>query len=147
MNTKNIKIAVVASLFNDFITKRLLEGCLKQLKKDGFSDKNIIIHWVPGALEIPVAAQKLAKNKDISAVICLGAVIRGETFHFDVVSLGVAQGIMQASLNTQKPIIFGVLTTDTTKQAYSRSELKKDNKGRDAAQTALHMINVLSKIK
>jgi 6,7-dimethyl-8-ribityllumazine synthase len=147
MNIKQIKIAVVVSLFNDFITKRLLEGCLKQLKKDGVAEKNILIEWVPGALEIPVTAQKLAGKKDIQAVICLGAVIRGDTFHFEVVSLGAAQGVMQASLSTQKPIIFGVLTTDTTKQAYSRSELKKDNKGRDAAQAALHMINVLSKIK
>ena len=146
LNPKQIKIGIVASLFNDFISKRLLDVCLKELRKEGVLEKNITVVWVPGSFEIPLVAQKLADKKNIQAVICLGAVIRGDTFHFDVISLGVAQGAMQVSLKTQKPVIFGVLTTDTVKQAESRSEVKGDNKGRDAAQAALRMIEVLRKI-
>ena len=146
LNPKQIKIAVVAALFNEFITKRLLDGCLKQLKKDGVLEKNIFIHWVPGSFEIPVTAQKLAKQKSHHAVICLGAVIRGETFHFDLIALGAAQGIMQATLETEKPVIFGILTTDTVRQATSRSDIKGNNKGRDAARAALQMVGVLREI-
>lgn len=143
---KNIKIAVVASLFNDFISKRLLTGCLNELNKLGIAQKNISVIWAPGSFELPLLAQKLAKKKAIDAVICLGAVIRGETYHFEVVAQGVAQGIMQASLNTGKPILLGVLTTDSVKQANSRSDVKRENKGREVARAALQMVELLKKI-
>ena len=106
---------------------------------------DITVAWVPGAYEIPVTAQKAAKRKDIHGVICLGAVIRGETFHFELVAQGVAQGIMQAALATGKPIILGVLAVDTVEQAYKRSEEKGDNKGRDAASAVIEMIDVLKR--
>ncbi len=144
--TKGVKIGIVASRFNDFITKRLLEACLQELSKRGVSPKDITLAWVPGSYEIPVVALKFAMKKNIQAVIGLGAVIRGETLHFDLVSQAAAQGLTQVSLVTGKPAIFGVLTTDTVDQAYKRSDPKKDNKGRDAADAALEMIDVLKEI-
>ena len=145
-NKKTKRIAIVASHFNEFITKRLLDGCLSELKRKGVKKSDIIQVWVPGAYEIPVAALKLAKKKTIDAVICLGAVIRGETYHFELVAQGASQGITQAALMTGKPVIFGVLTTETVDQAYKRSEEKGDNKGVDSAQAALSMIDCLSEI-
>ncbi len=144
---KGKKIAIVVSKFNDFITKRLLEGCLKELKACGTPESSIQVAWVPGSLEIPVIALKMARKKDIQAVICLGSVIRGETIHFDLVARGVADGVAKAALQTAKPVIFGVLTTETVEQAYKRTQAKGDHKGRDAAIAALEMIDVLRKIK
>ena len=144
---KKIKIAIVASKFNDYITKRLLKACLDELEKQGVARKNVTTVWVPGAFEIPVAALALAKKKDIQAVITLGAVIKGETYHFDLVAQGTAQGIMQASMITGKPIMFGVLATNRVDQAYKRSEEQGHNKGREAAVAALEMINLLSLMK
>ena len=141
-----MKIAIVASQFNQFITERLLKACLAELARQGVKNKNIELVWVPGAFEVPVTALKLAQKKTISSVICLGAVIRGETLHFELVARAVSDGILQASLLTGKPIIFGVLSTDTVTQAEKRSEAKGDNKGRDAALAALAMIKVLQKI-
>ena len=146
-NGKGKRIAIVVSKFNEFVTKRLLEGCLKELKRCGVGDNNTTIAWVSGSLEIPVAALHLAQRKNMDAVICLGAVIRGETIHFDLVAQGVSRGIGEVSLLTGKPIIFGILTTETVGQAYKRSDLKGDHKGRDAALAALEMIEVLKKIK
>ena len=143
---KNIRIAIAVSLFNDFISKRLLTGCLNELHKLGVAQKNISIIWAPGSFELPVLAQKLARKKAIDAVICLGAVIRGETYHFEVVAQGVAQGVMQASLNTGKPILLGVLTTDSVKQANSRSDVKRENKGREVARAAFQMVETLKNI-
>ena len=143
--TKGRKLAIVVSQFNDFVTRRLLNGCLKELKSKGLKDSDLTIVWVPGAFEIPLVALTLAKKKSIQAVICLGAVIRGETLHFELVARGTAQGITQAALMTGKPILFGVLSTDTIDQAYKRSEAKGDNKGKDAAQAALSMIDLLKK--
>jgi len=140
------KISIVVSKFNEFITKRLLAGCLKELARCGVKDQDITIAWVAGSYEIPVTACKLAKKKNIHAVICLGSVIRGETLHYELVAQGVADGIMQASLKTGKPVIFGVLTTDTVDQAYKRSEKKGDNKGKDAAVTAIETIDVLKQV-
>ncbi len=142
-----MKIAIVVSKFNQLITDRLLDGCLAELSRRGMKERDLKVVWVPGAFEIPLIALKFAKKKDIHAVICLGAVIRGETFHFDLVARAVAQGIMDVSLSTGKPIIFGVLTTETVEQAYKRSDKKKDDKGRDAATTALEMVGFLSKSK
>jgi 6,7-dimethyl-8-ribityllumazine synthase len=139
-------IAIVASRFNDFITKRLLDASLAELRKQGLKDKQVTVVWVPGSFEIPVTALKLAKKKNIDAVICLGAVIRGETYHFEVVANECARGIMQASLATAKPIIMGVLTTDTVGQAEARAGGKSGNKGRDAAIDALEMTALLKKL-
>ncbi len=138
--------AIVASRFNEFITKRLLDGCLDEFKKLGVKKDQIKVFWVPGAFDIPVVALKLAQKKSINAVVCLGAVIRGETYHFELVAKGAAQGITQAALVTGKPVILGVLTTDTVNQAYARAEEKGDNKGRDAARAAVEMVSVLEKV-
>ncbi len=143
---RNKTIGIVASKFNDFITRRLLKGCLKELAHRGIPADQVTVVWVPGSFEIPVVALKIAKKKEVHAVICLGAVIRGETFHFDLVARAAADGIAQASLLSGKPVIFGVLATDTVDQAYKRSEEKGNNKGRDAAAAALEMIEVLKKI-
>ena len=140
---KGKKIAVIASRFNEFITQRLLDGCLTELKQNKVEQSDIKMFWVPGSFEIPVVAKRIAKRKDIQAVICLGAIIRGETIHFDLVARGVAQGIMQVSLTSDKPIIFGVLAAEKVNQAYKRSEKRGDNKGREAARAALEMIDTL----
>src|SRR5689334_2427144 len=124
---KKIRIAIVASKFNDFITKPLLTACLKQLKAHGIFENQVTIVWVPGALEIPVTALKLAQKKNVDAVICLGAVIRGETYHFEVVANESGRGIIEASLLTGKPVIMGVLTADTVAQAQKRSQPKGIN--------------------
>lgn len=145
---RNLKVALIVSRFNEFVTHRLLQECLSELKKNGIGESLILMSWVPGALELPVAALSYAQKKNISAVICLGAVIRGETYHFELVAQECARGIMDVSLRTGKPVIFGVLSTDTVKQANERSMLNGgDNKGRDAAQAALQMIDVLAQIK
>ena len=140
------KFGVVASRFNEFITKRLLDACLDELLKAGVRKNEITIVWVPGAFEIPLIAMRLARKKNIDCVICLGAVIRGETFHFEVVAKGAGDGISQVALTIGKPAILGILTTDTVEQAYKRSEPKEDNKGRDAARAAVEMVNVLAKM-
>ena len=142
------KVAVIVSRFNEFITHRLLEGCLKELKKSGVKDSQIFVSWVPGALELPLTALKWAQKKDISVVICLGAVIRGETYHFELVANECARGIMDVSLKAGKPVIFGVLSIDTIKQANERSMLNGgDNKGADAAQAAMEMLGVMARVK
>ena len=140
------RIGVVVSKFNEFITESLLEGCLDELSKAGVPKKNVSMYWVPGSFELPVVALKLAKKRTVNAVICLGAVIKGDTSHYDFVCQGATQGIMQAGLMTGKPVIFGVLTTETIDQAYKRSEKNGDNKGRDCAVTALEMIETLSSV-
>lgn len=140
------RFGIVVSVFNEPITSRLLQGCLKEFSNLGISEKKITVIFVPGAFEIPVAASVLAHKKSIDAVVCLGAVIRGETLHFELIAHQVAAGVMKVSLDTCKPVIFGVLTTDTIAQAMSRSEHKGDNKGAEAALVAVEMVNVLSKI-
>ncbi len=140
------QIAIVASSFNDYITNSLLKSCLEELKKKGLTDKQVTTLWVPGCFEIPVAALKLAKKKNIEAVICLGAVIRGDTYHFEVVANEVSRGMMNVSLQTGKPIVMGVLTTDTIAQAQKRAQTKGYNKGQEAAITALEMIDLLKNI-
>lgn len=143
----NARIAIVAGEFNEFISKALLSACLKELTKAGVADRSITTVWVPGSFEMPLTAMKFAGKKNIDAVICLGAVIRGDTYHFEVVANEVAHGLMDVTLKTGKPVIMGVLTTDTIGQAQARAqENGKDNKGRDAAKTALAMIALLKKI-
>jgi 6,7-dimethyl-8-ribityllumazine synthase len=141
------RIAIVVSSFNDFVTKKLLSACLMELRHQGLKDNQVTTVWVPGSFEIPVAALKLAKRKNIDAVICLGAVIRGETYHFEVVANECARGIMEVALVTAKPIIMGVLTTDNVAQAQARAAGKgSPNKGREAALDALEMIALLKNI-
>ncbi len=144
---KGKKIGIVVAKFNDFVTRRLLDGCLKELLKRGVREADITVSRVPGSWEIPLIALRLAKKKNIDAVICLGAVIRGETLHFELVAHGAAQGIAHAALVSGKPVIFGVLATDTIDQANKRSDEKKDSKGRDAAVDALEMIDLTAQIK
>jgi 6,7-dimethyl-8-ribityllumazine synthase len=137
------RIGIVAARFNDFIVSKMVGGALDGLKRHGVDDDDITIAWVPGAFEIPLAAKKLAARKDIDAVICLGAVIRGSTPHFDYVCAEASKGIGQVSLGSEKPVIFGVLTTDSIEQAIERAGTKSGNKGYDAAVSAIEMVNLL----
>ncbi|MGE5630213.1 MAG: 6,7-dimethyl-8-ribityllumazine synthase [Caulobacteraceae bacterium] len=142
----NKKFAVVVGRFNEFIGNKLLSGCVDGLKRHGCSEENIEITWVPGAFEIPLAAQKLARTGKYSAVICLGAVIRGATPHFEYVSSEVSKGVAKVTLDTGIPVIFGVLTTESIEQAIERAGTKSGNKGFDAALTAIEMANLLETI-
>jgi len=146
MVAKGKKFSIVASRFNDFITKQLIDGCVDTLLRHGVKDNEIEVAWVPGAYEIPSVAMKLAKGKSSDAVICLGTVIRGSTPHFDYIASEVAKGISQVSLSTGKPVIFGVITADTIEQAIERAGTKDGNKGRDAALNAIEMVNLVDKI-
>ena len=139
-------IAIVVSRFNDTITNRLLEGALDALKRHGISDEKITVVWVPGAFEIPVAAERLARTNTYKAIICLGAIIRGSTAHFDYVAAPVASQISQLSLKFNLPVIFGVLTTETIEQALERSGIKHGNKGFESALSALEMIDLLNEL-
>ena len=142
----DLKFAIVVGRFNEFIGSKLLSGAIDGLKRHGSKEEDIEIVWVPGAFEIPLVAKKLAKSKKYDAVICLGAVIRGSTPHFDYVSSEVSKGIANTSLDTEIPIIFGVLTTDNIEQAIERAGTKSGNKGYDAAITAIEMANLLKTI-
>lgn len=142
LTSEGKKYAVVVARFNHFITDRLVEGCLDTLKRHGVKDEEIEIIRVPGAFEIPLAAQKASK-KDYDAIITLGAVIRGDTPHFDYVCAEVSKGVANVSLNTGKPIIFGVITTDTIDQAIQRAGVKSGNKGSDADLSAIEMANLI----
>lgn len=144
---KNRKFAIVASRFNDFITKELISGCLDTLVRHGAEDKDITVSWVPGSFEIPLVAQKLARMKAYDAVICLGTVIRGATPHFDFIVSQVAKGVAKVSQDSGVPVIFGVITADTIEQAVERAGTKDGNKGRDAALSAIEMANLLTQIK
>ena len=142
----DLKFAIVVSRFNIFIGEKLLDGAVDCIiRHDGSSD-NIDIIKVPGSFEIPLAAQKLAESKKYDAVICLGAVIRGDTPHFDYVASEVSKGIAQTSLKSGIPVVFGVLTTDSIDQAIERAGTKSGNKGWDAAMTAIEMSNLLKQI-
>ncbi len=143
---KGTQIAIIASRFNEFVVGRLIEGAIDCLKRHGVDEKNIVVHRVPGSFEIPVAAKKVARSGDYHAVICLGAVIRGDTPHFEFVSAEVSKGIANVALETGTPVIYGVLTTDTIEQAIERSGTKAGNRGFTAALDALEMINVMTKI-
>ncbi len=138
-----IKIGIVAARFNEFITSKLLSGALDSLKRENVKDDDIEIAWVPGAFEIPLIASKMAKSKKYDAVICLGAVIRGSTSHYDYVCNEVSKGIAQISLSSDIPVMFGVLTTDTIEQAIERAGTKAGNKGSECAQGAIEMVNLI----
>jgi len=140
-NMENVKIAIVVSEWNDEITDALYHDTIETLKSNGVSSENIIKKQVPGSFELPLGAQMMAMIDDINAVICLGCVIQGETRHFEFISSAVANGITEVSLKYNKPVIFGVLTTDTHQQAMQRAGGKYGNKGEEAAITALRMIS------
>lgn len=139
-------ITIVVARFNEFVVESLLKGALDTFKRHGILEKQITVIKVPGAFELPLAAQLAAENPDCAAVVVLGAVIRGGTPHFDFVAGQAASGIASVSLKANKPVVFGVLTTDTIEQAIERSGTKSGNKGADAAVTALEMINLLRKL-
>jgi 6,7-dimethyl-8-ribityllumazine synthase len=140
------KFAIVISRFNEFIGSKLLSGAIDALERHGVDESSIEIAWVPGAFEIPLVAKKMAKTGRYDSVICLGAVIRGSTPHFDIVANEVSKGIAHIGLETEVPIIFGVLTTDSIEQAVERAGTKAGNKGFEAAVTAIEMANLLKEI-
>jgi len=146
LSAEGLKFGIVVGRFNSFITERLLEGAIDCILRHGGSKENIEIVKVPGSFEIPLTAKKLAKSGKYDAVICLGAVIRGSTPHFDYVANEVTKGIAQVSLETEIPISYGILTTDTIEQAVERAGTKMGNKGFDAAMVAIEMANVLKSI-
>ncbi|RKZ31624.1 6,7-dimethyl-8-ribityllumazine synthase [bacterium] len=143
---KTAKIAIVAGRFNEFVVGHLIDGALDCLKRHKLSEKAVTIHWCPGSFEIPLVAKKVAESKKYDAVICLGAVIRGDTPHFEYVSAEVSKGIANVALETGVPIIYGILTTDTIDQAIERSGTKAGNRGFTAALDALEMINLVEAI-
>jgi 6,7-dimethyl-8-ribityllumazine synthase len=142
-----LRFAIVVSRFNEFISSKLLSGAWDCLTRHGASGGDIDVAWVPGAMEIPLIAQRLAGTKRYDAVICLGAVIRGSTPHFDYVAAEVAKGVASVQLNVGLPVIFGVLTTDSIEQAVERAGTKAGNKGWDAAVSALEMANLVRKLE
>ena len=140
------KIAIVAGRFNEIITNKLLGGAIDAFKRHGGDENNIDLAWVPGSFEIPLVAKKMAESKKYDAVICLGAVIRGATAHFEMVANETTKGIATASLQTGVPVIFGVLTTDNIEQAVERAGSKAGNKGFEAVTTAIEMINLMKQL-
>lgn len=145
LSAKDMKIALVVGRFNEFITSKLLSGAMDALVRHGVNEEKVDIAWVPGAFELPLVAQKMAK-KDYDAVICLGAVIRGATPHFDFVAAETSKGAAQVGLATEKPVIFGVITADNIEQAIERAGTKAGNKGWDSAISAMEMVNLLRSI-
>lgn len=138
--------AIIGGRFNSLITKQLIDGAVDGLKRHGVAKEEISLVWVPGAYEIPLVAQKVANSGKYDAVICLGAVIRGSTPHFDYVCAEASKGIAQVGMKAEIPVIFGILTTDTIEQAVERAGTKAGNKGYDAAITAIEMVNLLKQI-
>ena len=143
---KDVKIAIVISRFNDFISSKLLDGALDYLMRQGVYHNQIDIYWVPGAFEIPLVAKKVAKTKKYDGIICLGAVIRGDTPHFNFVAAEATKGIAQVMLSEELPVAYGILTTDNVDQAIERAGTKSGNKGWQAAEAVLEMISLLKKI-
>ena len=146
LNAKGKKFAILVSRFNDFITKRLIDGALRELIRHEADEKKIDVVWVPGASEMPCLAQKMAKSKKYDALICLAAIIRGETPHFDYVASEAAKGIASISMKTGVPVIFGVITADSLEQAIERAGSKGGNKGEDAARVAIEMANLIETV-
>lgn len=146
LTAKNMKIAIVVARFNEFITSKLLSGCIDCLIRHEAADEDLTVAWVPGAFEIPMAAKKLAESGKYDAVICLGAVIRGGTPHFDYVCAEASKGIAQVSMQTGVPVAFGVLTTENIQQAVERAGTKAGNKGVDCAMTAMEMVNLFKEM-
>lgn len=146
LNAKGKKFAVVVSRFNEFISSKMLDGALDCLKRHGCADTGVTIVWAPGSFELPVVAKKLALKKKHDAIICVGAVIRGGTPHFDYIAAEVSKGIAQVNMETGVPVIFGIVTTDTIEQAIERAGTKAGNKGWDAALSAIEMANLMTNL-
>jgi 6,7-dimethyl-8-ribityllumazine synthase len=146
MESRGRRFAVVVGRFNDVVTSRLLDGALAAFRRHGLGDDDLEVAWTPGAFELPLAAQRLARSGAFDAVVCLGAVVRGETAHFDYVAGEAARGVQQVTLATEVPCIFGVLTTDTMEQALDRAGGKHGNKGWDAAVAAMEMAGLLESL-
>jgi len=146
LDASGLKIAVIASRFNDFVTAKLIEGAVDCLVRHGSKDKNITVIRVPGSFELPLAAKKAASSGKFDAVICLGALIRGQTPHFDYIAAEVTKGVAQVSLDTNVPVTFGVITADTLEQAVDRAGAKAGNKGFEAALGAVEMADLLRQI-
>ena len=144
---KDIHIGIVVARFNEFITSKLLGGAVDTLKRHDIPESSIDVAWVPGAFEIPLIASKMAKSGKYDAVICLGAIIRGSTSHYDLVCNEAAKGIAQVSLNTDIPVMFGVITTENIEQAIERAGSKAGNKGSECAEGAIEMINLIREIE
>lgn len=140
---EGIRVGIVAGRFNEFIVSKLVSGALDGLKRHGVSDDDISIAWVPGAFEIPLVAKKMAESPEYDVVICLGAVIKGSTPHFDYVCAEASKGVATVSLNSEKPVAFGILTTNSIEEAIERAGTKAGNKGYDAAVTAIEMANLM----
>ena len=147
LTAQNMRIGIVASRFNEFITSRLLGGALDGLKRRGVAEEEVQVAWVPGAFEIPLIASKMAKSGRYDAVICLGAVIRGSTSHYDYVCNEVSKGIAAVSLETGVPVLFGVLTTENIEQAIERAGSKAGNKGSECAEGAVEMVNLIRELE
>jgi len=145
--SKDIKVGIVAARFNEFITSKLLGGAVDALMRHDVNENDIEVAWVPGAFEIPLIASKMAKSGKYDAVICLGAVIRGSTTHYDYVCSEVSKGIANVSLNSNIPVMFGVLTTENIEQAIERAGTKAGNKGYDCAVGAIEMVNLIREIE
>ena len=140
---EGIKVGIVAGRFNEFIVSKIVSGALDGLKRHGVNDDDISIAWVPGAFEIPLVAKKMAESSEYDVVICLGAVIKGSTPHFDYVCAEASKGVATVSLNSEKPVAFGILTTNSIEEAIERAGTKAGNKGYDAAITAIEMANLM----
>ena len=145
--SQNIRIGIVAARFNEFITSKLLSGAIDTLQRHDVKSEDMDVAWVPGAFEIPLIASKMAKTGKYDAIICLGAVIRGNTSHYDYVCSEVSKGIAQVSLNSSIPVMFGVLTTENIEQAIERAGTKAGNKGSDCAEGAIEMVNLIRSIE
>ena len=146
LTVNNEKFCIVVSRFNEFICSKILSGAIDELKRHGVNENNIDVVWCPGAFEIPLVAKKCAKTSKYSAIIALGAVIKGSTSHYDYVCAEVSKGVASVGLETEIPVIFGVLTTDTIEQAIDRAGTKAGNKGSDAAKSAIEMVSLLGRI-
>lgn len=146
LNAKNKKFGIIVGRFNEFISGKLLSGAMDCLNRHEADEKNVTTVWVPGSFEIPLTAKKMAESKKYDAIICLGAVIRGATPHFDYVASEVSKGIAHVGLETGVPVVFGVITSDTIEQAIERAGTKSGNKGWDAALTAIEMVDLYTKI-
>ena len=145
--SEKIRVGIIAARFNEFITSKLLSGALDTLKRHNVEEEDIHVAWVPGAFEIPLIASKMAQTGKYYALICLGAVIRGNTSHYDYVCSEVSKGIAQVSLNQNLPVMFGVLTTENIEQAIERAGTKAGNKGSECAESAIEMINLIRSIE
>ena len=146
LTTNGEKFCIIIARFNEFIGSKLLSGAIDELRRHGISESDIDVVWVPGAFEIPIVAKKCAKSGKYSAIITLGAVIKGSTSHYDYVCAEVSKGVAAVGLETEVPVIFGVLTTDNIEQAIERAGTKAGNKGSDAAKSAIEMANLLKQI-